>query len=121
EDVLRQRVHTDDDMRTPALKQLDNVANAAFIKKPARLGPDVIHAPIEILHPVLSVAQYPVVQTHELRAQMMRLLDSAHDPDRIRLTFEKLLHTRDDGSRRRAMSAAGVRRDDQDLRDTLLL
>ena len=51
----------------------------------------------------------------------MRLLNRTHDPDRIRLTFEKLLHTRDDRRRGGAMSAAGVRRDDQNFRDALLL
>src|SRR4029079_6541208 len=71
EDMLRQSMHTHDDMRAPALKQFDDVSDAAFIKKPTRLGPDVIHAPVEILHPVLAIAQYPVVQAHELRAQMI--------------------------------------------------
>src|SRR5215208_4207464 len=52
---------------------------------------------------------------------MMRLLDRAHDPDRIRLTFKKLLYARNDRSCSGTMSATGVRRDNQDLRDTLLL
>ncbi len=64
EDVLRQRVYADHDVRAPALKQLDDITDAAFVKKLARLRTDAIHAPVKILHPMLPVAQYPVVQTH---------------------------------------------------------
>ena len=110
-------MHADDDVRTPALKQIRDITHAAFMKKLARLRPDVVHAPVEILHPVLPVAQYPVVQPHQLRAEMMRLLNCAHDPDRIRLTIKKLLHTRDNRRRSGTMPATSVRRDDQDLRD----
>ena len=62
--MLRERMNTDDDVRAPALKKLDDITHTPFMKKLARLGPKAIHAPVEILHPVLPVAQYPVVQTH---------------------------------------------------------
>jgi hypothetical protein len=51
----------------------------------------------------------------------MRFFDRAHDTHRIRFTVKKLLHARYDRGSRGTMPAAGVRRDDQDLRDTLLL
>ena len=51
----------------------------------------------------------------------MRLFNRTHYPDRIRLAFEKLLHTSDDRRRGGAMSATGVRRDDQYFGDALLL
>src|SRR6185436_8599331 len=92
-----------------------------FVKKLARLRSKPIYEPVVILHPVLPVTQNPVVQTHQLRAEMVRLFNRTHDPDRIRLTFEKLLHTGDDRCRGGAMSAAGVRRDDQNFWDALLL
>jgi hypothetical protein len=50
---------------------------------------------------------------------MMRLFNRTHDPDRIRLSVEKLLHARNDRGGGGTMSTTGVRRDDQYLRDSL--
>ena len=61
EDVLREWMNAYDDVRTPAFKQIRNVRHTAFMKELTRLRSDVVHAPVEILHPVLPVAQYPVV------------------------------------------------------------
>jgi hypothetical protein len=54
----------DDDMWTPTFKESGNVRHTALMKKLARFRTNVIYAPVEVLHPVLPVAQYPVVQTH---------------------------------------------------------
>src|ERR1051325_3874851 len=118
--MLRERMHADDDVRTPAFKQAGDVRDASFMKKPARLRTDEVDEPVVILHPVLPVAQYPVIQTHQLRAEVMRLLNRAHDSDRIRFAIEKFLHSRDDCRRRGPMSTARVRRDDQNLWYALL-
>jgi hypothetical protein len=113
-------MNADHDVRAPALKQTGNIRHTSFTKKLARLRPNVVHTPVEILHPVLPVSQYPVVQTHQLRAQVMRLLNRAHDPNRVRLTVEKLLHSRNNRSRGRPVPTTRVRRDNQDLRYPLL-
>jgi len=54
-------MNTDDDMRTPTLKEIGNIADTSFVKELPSLRPDVIDAPIEVLHPVLSIPQDPVV------------------------------------------------------------
>src|SRR5207249_9834172 len=61
EDVLRQRMHADDDVRAPALKQFAHVTDASRMKELARLWPKAINQPVVVLHPVLFVAQQPVV------------------------------------------------------------
>src|SRR5690348_12653667 len=109
-------MHTDDDVWAPALKQTAHVTNTALVKKLARVWTNAIDDPVVILHPVLPVAQQPVVKTDQLVREMMRLLDRTHDANRIRLTVEKLLHTGNDRSRSGTMPAACVGRDDQDLR-----
>src|ERR1043165_3175889 len=119
--MLRERMNTDDNMRAPALEKLDDITHTPLMKKLARLSTKSIYEPVVILHPVLPVTQDPVVQTHQLRAEMMRLFNRTHYPDRIRLAFEKLLHTGDDRRRSGAMSATSVRRDDQYFRDALRL
>jgi hypothetical protein len=48
-------MNTDDDMRTPTLKEICNIADASFVKELPSLRPDVIDAPVEVLHPVLSI------------------------------------------------------------------
>src|ERR1043165_819637 len=113
-------MYADYDMRTPALKQTGDITHTPFIKKRARLRPDVIYEPVVILHPVLLVTQDPVIQPHQLRAEVMRFFNRAHDPDRIRFAVKKLLHTRNDRGRSRTMPTARVRRNDQNLWYALL-
>src|SRR5687767_12204702 len=105
-------MNTDDDVRAPALDNVAQVTDAPFMKKLARIRTDAVDDPVVILHPVLTVAQDPVVQPHQLVSEMMRFFDRAHDSHRIRFAVEKLLHAGNDRSGRGAMSTAGVRRDD---------
>src|SRR5207245_4643281 len=61
EDMLGQWMDADDDVRTPALKQSAHINDAARMKKLARLRPDAIDGPVIVFHPMLLVAQQPVV------------------------------------------------------------
>ena len=61
EHVLRERMNADDDVWTPTLKLAGNISNGAFVEEFAPLGPEAIDGPIKVFHPVLSVAQDPVI------------------------------------------------------------
>src|ERR1051325_1427062 len=110
---------TDYDVWTPTFENLCAITDAAFMKEFARLGAKAIDHPIQILHPVLAIAQQPVVETDQLCRDLVRLFHGFNDAHRIRLTLEKLLDTGNDRSRSRAMAAAGVRRHDRDFRVAL--
>src|SRR5215510_11140929 len=86
------------------------------MKELARIRTDAVDEPVVILHPVLTIAQDPVVQPYQFIGEVMRLLNRANYAHRIRFTIKKLLHTRDNRRRRGPMPAAGVGGDDQDLR-----
>ena len=64
EDVLREWMNADHDVWTPALKKIHDITDAPLMEKLARLRPDAVHAPVKVFHPVLPVAQNPVVQTY---------------------------------------------------------
>src|SRR5207248_2211246 len=85
------------------------------MKELARLWPKAINQPVVVLHPMLFVAQQPVVKSDQFRGEMMRFFDSAHHADGVRFTFHKAFDPRNDRRRRRAMTAAGVRRDDENF------
>src|SRR5205807_4824445 len=85
------------------------------MKELARLWPKAINQPVVVLHPMLFVAQQPVVKSDQFRGEMMRFFDSAHHADGVRFTFHKTFDPRNDRRRRRAMTAAGVRRDDENF------
>src|SRR6266478_2673264 len=108
-------MHTDDNVRAPALKQAANIDDAARMKELARLWPEAIDQPIVILHPMLLVSQQPVVERDQLGGEMMRFFDRAHDPHCVRFTFNKALDARNDRRRCRTVSATGIGRDDQNL------
>src|SRR5882724_2366041 len=71
ENMLGQRMNADDDVRAPALKQLDHVTNRALVKELTRFRPDPIHAPVEIFHPMLPVGEYPIVQLDQALSQVV--------------------------------------------------
>src|SRR5713226_9416755 len=106
----------DDDMRTPTLKEIAHIADATRMKELARLGPETVDGPEIVFHPMLLVAQKPVVEAYKSGGNRRRLFDGAHDPNRVRLAFDKVLNARHDRRRRRAMATAGIRRDDQNFR-----
>src|ERR1043165_5252770 len=108
-------MHADDDVRAPAFEQSANVTDATLVKKLARVRADAIDDPVVVLHPLLAIAQQPVVKTNEFVGEMMRFFDGAHHANRVRLAVEKLLHAGNDRGRGRAMSATGVGGDDKDL------
>src|ERR1041384_5971148 len=85
------------------------------MKELARLWPKAINQPVVILHPVLFVAQQPVVNGNQFGGEMMRFFDSAHHAYGVRFAFHKTFDPRNDRRRRRAMTAAGVRRDNEDF------
>jgi hypothetical protein len=62
EGVLRQWVDADDDVRAPAFEEVTDVADRPLVEEFARLGAEAVDAPVEVLHPVLLVAQQPVVE-----------------------------------------------------------
>jgi hypothetical protein len=64
--VLRKRVNTYDDMRAPTLEELGYISNTSLMKEFACFGPHMIHAPVEVFHPVLAITQNPVVQADQL-------------------------------------------------------
>src|SRR5437899_9574 len=84
-DVLCQRVDADDNVRTPALKKGPHISDAAGMKEFARLRAETIDGPVEVLHPMLFVAQNPVVQINELCADMMGFFNCTYDTNRVRL------------------------------------
>src|SRR5215203_3109754 len=102
-------------MRTPTLEESGYVTDTAFMKKLASLRSDVVHAPVKILHPVLTIAKNPVVKTHQLSRQMVRFFNRTNDPNRVRFTVQKPLHSCNNRGSSRAMSATRVRRNYQYL------
>src|SRR5437868_7209159 len=106
-------------MRAPPFEQFNDVTNAAFLEKLARLRPKSIDEPIEILHPTLPIPQQPVVEAYQLCRDFMRIFDGFDDTHGIRLTVKKLLHTGNNRRRCGTMSTTGVRGDDQDFRNAL--
>src|SRR2546425_7912664 len=96
-------------MRAPALEQLGHVANASLMEKLPRLWPEPVHAPVKILHPMLPVAQNPIVEPDHFRCDCMGLFNCSDHANSVRLTLEKLLYAGHDRRRRRAMAAARVR------------
>ena len=114
--MLRQRMNADDDMRAPFFKLvLRTYPMQRLMKELARLGPELVDRPVEILHPVLLVPQHPVVNVYQLFGDVMRFFDRLDDPDRRRLALPKLLKPIGDRLRRRPMPAAGVGGDDENL------
>ena len=69
-DVLSQRMHAHDDVRAPALKELAHKSNRARLKKLTGLRAQAIQEPEIVFHPVLLVAQQPVVKGHHLRREV---------------------------------------------------
>src|SRR6476646_4703415 len=108
-------MNADDDVRAPAFEDVADITNATFMKKLARVWTNAIDDPVVILHPVLAIAQDPVVKTDQLVREMMRFLNGTHDANRVRLAVQKLLHSRHDRGRGGAMSATRIGRDDQYL------
>src|SRR6185295_7045542 len=113
--MLRQRVHADNYVWAPTLKDFNHVADAALMKKLSRLRTKAVHRPIDILHPGLPVSEYPIVDTNHLGGDGMRLFYGTNNANCIRLTLKKLVHAGHNRSGRRAMPAAGVGRDDQNF------
>ena len=109
-DVLRQRVDADDNVRTPALKKGAHISDAAGMKEFARLRTKTIDGPVEVLHPMLFVAQDPVVEINELCADVMGFFNCAHDTNRVRLALEEILDASDNRRGRRSMATARVGR-----------
>src|SRR6188472_79233 len=89
--MLRQRVNAYDDVRAPLFKTLADVADAAFMKKLARLGPELVHGPIQVLHPALLMPQNPVVNVYKFVGDVMRLFDGFYHANRDRFTMPKTL------------------------------
>ena len=106
----------DYDMGTPSLKNIAHVTNASRMKELASFRTNMIDRPIEILHPVLPIAQYPVVKSNEPRSEVMRLFYGPYDTNGVRLTLQEFLNARHDCRGRRAMAAAGIGRKNQNLR-----
>ena len=69
--MLRQRVHADNYVRAPTLKDFNHVADAALMKKLSRLRTKTIDRPIDVLHPRLPVSEHPIVETNHLRSDGM--------------------------------------------------
>src|SRR2546423_2816348 len=99
---------TDNHMRTPTFKQFNHIADASLVEELASLGTKPVHAPIKILHPVLPVSQYPIVEPDHFRGDCMGLFNCSDHPNSVRLTLEKLLHAGHDRGCRRAMASARV-------------
>src|SRR5690242_79922 len=113
-------MNADDDVRAPTFEQSSHVTDATFVEKLTRVWTNAVDDPVVILHPVLAVAENPVVETNQFVSEVMRFLDGAHDTNCVRLAVQKLLHSRDNRRCGRAMPAARVGRDDQYLRNALL-
>src|ERR1051325_1924736 len=113
--MLRQGMDTDNDVRTPALDDIADIADAARMKELAGLRTKAIDQPVVILHPVLLVSQQPVVDRHQLGREVMRFLDGPDDAHRVRFTLHKTLYASHDGRGRGAMAAARVGRDDENF------
>jgi hypothetical protein len=106
--MLRQGMDTDNNMRTPAFEKFPHITDATGMKELSRFGANSIHHPVKILHPVLLVAQHPVVEVHQPGGQVGRLLDSPDYPDSVRLALKKFLHTVNNRGSSRAMAAASI-------------
>src|SRR5688500_17190985 len=107
--MLRKRMNADDNMRTPLLENVAAEADAAALKEFAGLGPEPVHCPVDIFHPALLVAKYPVVNAHKLVRHVMRFLDRLDNPNGDRFAMPKSLQTHRQRVGSRTVSAAGVR------------
>src|ERR1041385_4062712 len=85
------------------------------MKELARLGTKAIDQPVVILHPMLLVTQQPVVNRHQPGGEMMRFLDRANHAHGVRFTLYETLNAGHDRRGRRAVTTAGVGRDDEDF------
>src|SRR5262245_2352499 len=90
------------------------------MKKLERLWPEAVYQPVVILHPVLLVAQQPVVDSHQPGREVVRFFYRAHDANRIGLALHETFDAGHDRRRRRTMAAACVGRDDEDFRTRLV-
>jgi hypothetical protein len=106
--MLRQRMHADDDVRAPFFKNIANITDTAFLEKLARLGTNFVHHPVEIFHPMLPVAQDPVVNIDEFFGNVMRFFDGFDGADGKRFACPEFLQTGGNSDRCRAVSAAGI-------------
>jgi hypothetical protein len=106
--MLRQRMDTDHDVRAPFFKQVSNKTETSFMKKFTRLGPDLIHHPVEIFHPMLLVLQGPVIDLYQLVCDVMRLFDRFYDPDHGRVSVPKFLQAVRYRLGSRTVPAAGI-------------
>ena len=116
EDVLSQRMYADDNVRTPALKKLAHITDATRMKELARFRSKAVDGPVKILHPMLLVTQQPVVETNQPVGDRRRFFHRAHHANRIRFAFDEALNAGHDRGCGRAMTAAGIGRNDQNLR-----
>src|SRR6476620_1968678 len=108
-------MHANNDMRTPFLKLPGHITNGTLVEELSGIRAKAIDEPIIVLHPMLFVSQQPVVDSHHLCGQMMRLFHRANGSDRVRLAFHKAFDAGHNRRCRRSMSAARVGRDDEDF------
>ena len=105
----------DYNVRTPFFKTIPAKTDASPLKELARFGTDLVHDPIKILHPVLLILKYPIVEPNKFIGNVMRFLDRLDDADRRRFPLPKALSTIRDSLRCGSMSSTGVGRKNEDL------
>ena len=105
-------MNTDDNMRTPTFEDLRAVANAAFLEELACLRTQLVDNPVQVFHPVLPIAQQPVVESDKTCGEMVGLFDGANYSHSVRLALEKPLHPGNNRRSRRTMAATRVGRND---------
>ncbi len=106
--MLRHRVNADDDVRTPFFKLLSDVADAAAVKKFAGFRAKTIYRPVNVFHPMLAIAQNPIVNIDQFPRKLMRFFGGFDDANGDGFPFPKFIQTFAQSLRRRAMTAACV-------------
>src|SRR5580765_7530210 len=101
-------MNTDYNVRAPFFELVAKVTDTVFLKYLACLGPDLVHKPIEVLHPILLVSEEPVVDRDKFVCQVMRFFSGPDHSHGDRFTVPKPLQSDRNRVRGTAMTTASV-------------
>src|SRR6185436_3488466 len=100
-------MNTDHHMRAPFFELTLNIAEASCLNKLTRFRPDLVHKPVHVLHPVLLVTKYPIVNTNEFFGNVMPFFNGLDDPDGDRFAMPEFLKAHRNCLRGTPMSTTG--------------
>ncbi len=101
-------MNADNDVRAPFLKLDLEKADTAFVEKLAGFRPKAVYRPVDIFHPVLMVAQHPVVNIYQPVCDVVRFFDRFYDTNYRRVALPDLLKSLSHRLGSRTVPAASV-------------